>query len=190
MAIGVYPGSFNPPTIAHLAIARAALEQCGLDRVDFMLSYEPLGKHHADLVSVADRASVLADIASTRPWLGYDVTNLQLIAEIAEDYDVIVLGADKWNQVIDPAWYGDDLQARDAAVASLPTVACAPRVGHEPPHPDFDVVVLDLDSDHGHVSASGVRDGELDWMLPEAFAFAERTGAWTDPDRYARHLSA
>ncbi|WP_419919708.1 hypothetical protein [Candidatus Poriferisocius sp.] len=42
--IGVYPGSFNPPTIGHLAIARAAPAQQGLDRVDLAVSRVALGK--------------------------------------------------------------------------------------------------------------------------------------------------
>jgi len=37
MAVGCYPGSFNPPTIAHLAVADAARRQAGLDSVDLVL---------------------------------------------------------------------------------------------------------------------------------------------------------
>ncbi|MDT1909227.1 hypothetical protein, partial [Acinetobacter baumannii] len=33
MRIGAYPGTFNPPTIAHLAVADAARAQRRLDRV-------------------------------------------------------------------------------------------------------------------------------------------------------------
>ena len=29
-----YPGSFDPPTVAHLAVAESAFEQLGVDRVD------------------------------------------------------------------------------------------------------------------------------------------------------------
>ena len=36
------------------------------------------------------------------------VTDAQLIVDIARDYDVVVMGADKWAQVRDAAWYGDD----------------------------------------------------------------------------------
>src|SRR6185436_14384082 len=41
---GAYPGTFNPPTVAHLAVALAARSQCGLDRVELVLSEVPLGK--------------------------------------------------------------------------------------------------------------------------------------------------
>jgi hypothetical protein len=46
--------------------------------------------------------------------------------------------------------------------------------------------VLELDDDHGHVSSSAARDGQVDLMLPEAAAFDAATGAWSDPDRYRR----
>jgi len=34
--LALFGGSFDPPHLAHLAIARAAVEQCGLDRVVFI----------------------------------------------------------------------------------------------------------------------------------------------------------
>ena len=35
--VGIFPGAFNPPTLAHTALARAALEQHRLDQVVFLL---------------------------------------------------------------------------------------------------------------------------------------------------------
>jgi predicted RNA-binding protein with PIN domain len=84
------------------------------------------------------------------------VTDAQLIAEIAAGYDIVVMGADKWAQVRDPAWYGGDPGRRDAALASLPRVLVAPR-------PGFDVIgaeVLDVDPEHAHVSSTRARAGE------------------------------
>lgn len=172
MRVGAYPGSFNPPTVAHLTIARAAVEQCGLDRVDLVISVVALGKeNHPDLVSVEARVDVLERIASTRPWLGVVTTEAQLLTDIAAGYDVLVLGADKWAQVLDPSWYGGRAE-RDAALARLPTVAVAPR----PPHPlprsgrtcGVDSVVLDIDPRHHDVSASAVRAGRVEWLAPDA----------------------
>src|SRR5262245_54034142 len=42
--IGVFPGSFDPLTTAHLAIADAAIEVCGLDRLDLTISHAALAK--------------------------------------------------------------------------------------------------------------------------------------------------
>jgi hypothetical protein len=165
--IGCYPGSFNPPTVAHLAVAEAAVRAAGLVRLDLVLSRVALGKEDLARPSVEERAEVLRAVAATRPWLGVVVTDRRLIVEIAAGYDAVVVGADKWRQVLDPAWYGDDLAARDAAVAALPRVLVAPRGGD---HPEG-VELLDVPEDHHEVSASAVRDGRPEargWVLPEA----------------------
>ena len=125
--LGVYPGTFDPPTIAHVAIAEAAIRQAGLARLDFAISRVALGKE--DRADVERRQRALERIAAERPELGVVVTDAQLIADVAAGYDVVVMGADKWAQVNDPAWYpsaGD----RDAALARLPRVLVAPRPGY------------------------------------------------------------
>jgi hypothetical protein len=165
--IGCYPGSFNPPTVAHLAVAEAAVRQGGLERLDLVLSHGALGKDDAELPAVEQRAEVLRAVAAGRPWLGVVVTDRRLIAEIAAGYDVVVVGADKWRQVVDASWYDDDPEQRDAAVAALPRVLVAPRGDDRPEG----VELLELDEDHRHVSASAVRDGHdhaQGWALPEA----------------------
>jgi hypothetical protein len=182
MAIGAYPGSFDPPTVAHLAIADAARRRCGLERVDLVLSEVTLGKEGAHHAGLADRVAVLEAVAASRPWLGVVVTRARLLVDIAAGYDVVVMGADKWAQVVDPAWYGS-MAARDEALARLPRVAVAPRPGWPVP---AGVVALDIDDAHGAVSSTAARAGDHHHMVPEAAALARATGAWVDPDRYAR----
>jgi hypothetical protein len=159
--------------VAHLAVAEAALHHGGLDRVDLVISRWALGKEHLDEASVTRRLAVLHRVCASRPWLGVAVTDARLIVEVAAGYAVVVLGADKWRQVIDPAWYGDDpcspdaIAARDAAVAALPRVLVAPRAGDRPDG----VELLIIDDAHHHVSSSGVRsgiDGADRWVVPEA----------------------
>ena len=66
----------------------------------------------------------------SRPWLGVIVTDAQLITDIAAGYDVVVMGADKWAQVRDPAWYdGSVAGARRRARAALAGARRAPRPG-------------------------------------------------------------
>lgn len=127
--IAAYPGSFDPPTVAHLAVAEAAVRQAGLVRVDLVLSRRPLGKELRG-PSVDQRAEVLHRVAADRPWLGVAVVDHRLVADIAEGYDAVVMGADKWAQVVDPAWYGGSVAARDTAVARLPRTLVAPRGQH------------------------------------------------------------
>jgi len=182
--VGAYPGTFNPPTIAHLAIAEAAVRQGRLDRLDLVVSAVPLGKE-VPVPTLEDRVSVLEAMGATRSWLGVRVTELQLISEVAEDYAAVVLGADKWLQVIDPTWYGGSAAARDRAVARLPVVLLAPR----PPHPipaDLPpgAILLEVRPDHAEVSSTATRAGRREWMAPEAAA----SGRWPDwrPDRRDR----
>jgi hypothetical protein len=186
--IGAYPGTFNPPTVAHLAIAEAAWRQGGLDRLDLLVSHAPLGKSDPATAGpvLSDRLAVLRSLSDARPWLGVRSTDLTLIADLATGYDAVVMGADKWLQVVDPVWYGGSVAARDAALAALPRVLLADRAGHAGAAGLLPAgsLVLEVPVDHGLVSSTGVRSGRLDWMAPEAAAFDRETGAWSDPCRY------
>lgn len=179
--IGVYPGSFNPPTIAHLGISAAARRRHDLDRVVWSVSRVALAKEAVDHPRFEHRIGVLRDVASTTPWLDVRVTDAQLLAEVAHGFDLLVMGADKWTQIQRVEWYGD-ANARDAAIAALPPVAIAPR----PPHRTPTELLLEVDDGFHTVSSSEAREGAVDLMLPAARDFARRTGAWLDPDRYER----
>jgi hypothetical protein len=186
VALGAYPGSFNPPTVAHLAIAEAAWRQCGLERVDLLVSRSPLGKEPDDLARLEDRVAVLEAIAARQPWLGVRVTDARLLADMADGYDVLIVGGDKWAQLVDPLWYGGSEAARDEALGRIPRTVVAPRHAHDVTGCE----VLELGDVHVDVSATAARAGRTDWMAAEAAAFDERTGAWTDAERYRRWLQA
>ncbi|HET6953399.1 MAG TPA: hypothetical protein VFI47_23675 [Acidimicrobiales bacterium] len=178
--VGCYPGTFNPPTVAHLAIAEAAVRQAGLDRLDLVLSTVALGKERLAMPPVEDRCAVLADVARARPWLGVVVTDARLIVDAAADYDVVVMGADKWAQVLDPDWYGS-VAARDEGLDRLPRVLVAPRAGCPLDLAGRDAEVLAVAGDVAEVSATAVRSGEgraQAWLLPEARAWARRARGW------------
>ena len=184
MGLGAYPGTFDPPTIAHLAIAEAAWRQAGLARVDLVLSRSPLGKDPA-VPSFEHRIQVLERVAASRPWLGVAVTDKRLIADVAVGYDAVIMGTDKWIQVCDPAWYGGSLEARDGALARLPRVLLVHRPGLEDvPTRPADALRLIVDESNAEVSSTRARAGRREWMAPEAAAFDEATGAWSEPDRY------
>ena len=162
-SVGVYPGSFDPLTVAHLAVAEAAVVHLGLTRVDLAISIDALGKAHLDGDTVGRRVELLERAAAPRPWLGVVVVDAQLIADIAEGYDAVIMGADKWEQVVDPRWYGGDPAARDAALARLPRVAVAPRAGAHAPAE----LLLPVPEHLAEVSASAVRAGRTEWAAPE-----------------------
>jgi len=183
--IGVYPGSFNPPTVAHLALARAALDVGDLGRVDLAVSEVPLGKDEVRVPSLDDRMAVLAVVAESRPWLGVRRTHHRLLVDIADGYDALIVGADKWAQLIDPAWYGGSVLQRDLSLGRLPTVFVVSRPPHPGPDPTDDRWVrIHIAERHAAVSSTAVRAGRSDWMAPEAAEWDRRTGGWSDPERY------
>ena len=58
MTLAVYPGSFDPPTVAHLGIVAAA--RAHVDEVRLVLSKVALGKEDQDgRTAVEDRLAVL-----------------------------------------------------------------------------------------------------------------------------------
>jgi phosphopantetheine adenylyltransferase len=162
-AHGVYPGSFDPPTIAHVAIAEAAVRTGTLTRLDLAVSRIALGKDADGQRPIESRVALLERLTDARPWLSVIVTDAQLITDIAAGYDLVVMGADKWAQVRDPAWYDGSAAARDAALARLSRVLVAPR-------PGFEVVgaeVLEVPAHLGTVSSSAARAGNLELIAPE-----------------------
>ncbi|MFT5201726.1 MAG: hypothetical protein ACI9C1_001104 [Candidatus Aldehydirespiratoraceae bacterium] len=175
--IGVYPGSFNPPTWAHLEIAVAALTAHQLDRLDLAVSTVALGKGEIARPTFDERLDVIRSSVLDFAGIEVVITSAQLIADIAAGYDVVVMGADKWAQVNEPSWYGDDPTERDAAIAALPTLALAPR----PPHPIPDHHRLMVPDDLLEISSTAAREGRLDYMTPAAQAFNARTHAWHRP---------
>lgn len=179
-SLGVYPGSFNPPTRAHIEIALAARKAHGLLRVDLAISAVALGKESVQIPHFDHRLDVIRSSIAGITGLGLIVTDAQLIADIAHGYDVVVMGADKWTQVNDPSWYGGDPAARDAVLARLPRLALAPR----PPHQIPDAHRLPVADDLLEVSSSAARGGRVEWMTDAAREFDQRTGAWTEPHNY------
>jgi nicotinic acid mononucleotide adenylyltransferase len=182
---GVYPGSFNPLTVAHLAVAEAAVRAHDLARLDLVVSRLALAKGEVERPLLVHRLEVLEQVAASRAWLGVALRDEQLFVDLAQGYDVVVMGADKWEQLHDPAFYGGSEDARDAAIAALPTPAVVdrPPLFAPPEHR------LDLHVEFHEVSSTQVRAGRHEWMADEAAAFDAATGAWSDHARYERWLA-
>ena len=174
-----------------MAIAEAAVVQCRLDRVEFVLSIDALGKPDHVLIDIEQRRSVLDAMSERFKWMSVRITELRFIVDIAGGGDVIIMGADKWAQVIDPVWYDGSDDERDRIIACLPHVAYAPRRQVEVPteHQAFLAAVprgstiLDVGDEHLRTSATQARAGRHDLMTPEAKLFDDETGTWSAPDR-------
>lgn len=173
--VGVYPGSFDPPTIAHLGIAVMARRAAGLDRIELHISRTALAKEDADHAPFDMRIAVIEASIGHLPWLALVVTEKQLIVDIADGYDAVILGADKYHQIREPRFYADEAE-RDAAMAALPLVVGPNRPG-APPLPDS-ALVLALPPKLAAVSSSEARETRPDWMTPPARKTAEANGVW------------
>ena len=143
--VGLLSGSFDPPTIAHRALARG-LVQMGCELVLLVWSVRTLPKERAPggdpsppLLDAAVRIDCLAALAgSCSGGLGVALSSHGLIAEQAEAAArrfpgarlVVGMGSDKVLQLLDPRWYEDRTAALDHLTA-LATVAYAARAGEE-----------------------------------------------------------
>ena len=138
--VGVLPGSFNPPTNAHRALAEAALTSAGLDAVLFLLSVRTVDKEQVTGLRLEDRLIALGRLIADRPNLAAVATNRGLYVDQAAALRrsllpppaeiVFLVGFDKIVQIFDPKYYQD----RDAALRQLfaeARILVAPRAGQD-----------------------------------------------------------
>lgn len=117
--IALLPGSFNPPTSAHLLLAERALGD-GFDTVVFVLARTTAGKQNTGLM-LEDRIAALQSMIPPRAAIA--VTSASLYCDQAEAAAAafgraelsILTGSDKLEQIFDASWYG----ARDQSLQRL-----------------------------------------------------------------------
>ena len=126
--VGIFSGSFNPPTIAHLELARRAKESFNLDRVFFALSLVTIDKERIEGLMLEDRLLLLELLAAELDWAAVGVVNRGLYFEQAGAFRSLlsksarisfVAGMDKLIQIFDARYYED----REAALRTLLTEA-------------------------------------------------------------------
>jgi nicotinic acid mononucleotide adenylyltransferase len=216
--VGVLPGSFDPLTAAHTALARTALRQRAVDSLLFLLSVQVVDKEDRATAALADRVLVLLRHVARRPRCGVAACNRGLYVEEAEALAPLlpaetelwfVVGHDKIVQVFDPRYYAD----REAALGRLFALAgflVAPRTAAGPdqlaallarpanaPYRDR-VRPLPLPAAYRDQSATAVRvalagDAMPHGLLaPEAATFVAATGCYTaaGADAYAARRAA
>lgn len=129
-AIAVLPGSFNPPTAAHVVLAERARAE-GYGTVLFSLARRTVGKDPGGLI-LEDRLMALRAVAGDTFGVaacshGLYVDQAEAIAEAAPGTEqCFLVGSDKVLQLFDERWYPD----RDAALErffSLAGLIVAPR---------------------------------------------------------------
>lgn len=170
--LGILPGTFNPPTRAHLALAEAALED--LDEVVLVLPRVLPHKNYTG-ASFAQRTEMLLAMLDHRPRLAAAATEGGLFLDIAQEFraayglDVpltFVCGRDAAERIM--GWdYGSPYAINQMLEGFQLWVACREGAYEPPPHLRQHIRALPLPDGLGAVSASDVRrrirDG-ADWQ--------------------------
>ena len=76
MKIGILGGTFDPPHNGHLAIADAAMEKLGLNRVIFIPSHRTPLKNRPDISATGHRWKMLEAAIEGKP--GFEVSDIEL----------------------------------------------------------------------------------------------------------------
>ena len=112
LVIGILGGTFDPPHIAHLAVAQAAYDQLGLDEIVFMPTGDPWQKSGYVVTPAIHRLAMTRLAASAAPYFVADdrevrrsgpTYSIDTVEELGEDC-VLLVGADalkgvwSWNR--------------------------------------------------------------------------------------------
>lgn len=138
--IGVFGGSFNPPHLAHLALAKLALAELQLDELRWLPAGQPWQKPAGSLAPAAHRVAMVRLLAEGEPGFVVDerethrpgpsttiATVRELLAEQPGAEITLVIGQDQYARL--DTW-------RDAAqLRTLVTLAVAARDGQTPTPP-------------------------------------------------------
>jgi nicotinate-nucleotide adenylyltransferase len=173
--IGMLGGTFDPIHDGHLALARVALEQLGLDQVLFVPAGQPPHKRGRPITPAEDRLAMVelaiagessfavSRIEIDRPGPSYTADTAEaLITTGAETDDrpielTVILSAESFADL--PSWHDP------ARLLRLARIAVAPRTGHPAPTPawlaqrlpGFADRVAVLEGPHLDISASDIR---------------------------------
>jgi nicotinate-nucleotide adenylyltransferase len=141
MRLGLFGGTFDPIHLGHLILAEQCREQCGLDRVWFVVAGAPPHKR-GGRTAVADRLEMariavaghpafeVSEIEAGRPGPHYSVETLEAVRRDHPDDDLFFLiGADSLVDL--PTWRQPD------RIARLATIVVANRPGIDPPMLDL-----------------------------------------------------
>lgn len=170
--IGIFGGAFNPPHNGHIELARRALEEFDLDRLDVLVSDDPA---HKDVDSPVDIRVGLAELAfADLPRASvradpYRYTIDRLRAEPPPDDAIFLMGADQYRDF--PSW------KEPGAVLEQVQLGVATRAGVERPKllqgHEGRVRFFEIDSPpiaSSDLRARAGRGERLDGLVPSAVA--------------------
>ncbi|MEM1158931.1 MAG: nicotinate (nicotinamide) nucleotide adenylyltransferase [Verrucomicrobiota bacterium] len=158
--IGLFGGTFDPPHLAHINVARIAFEQMNLDQVFFIPCKLSPHKEKTQPVSAEDRLKMISiatvdygwaevlDIELQRNGLSYSIDTVNHLREQYPDSRLFwIMGSDQW-EVLE-TWY----QAED--LAKMMEFVVFPRPELPQPKPGTKLHVIDY---HIDISSSRIRE--------------------------------
>ncbi len=135
--LGIMGGTFDPPHLGHLALARAARDELPLDGVLWVPAGTPSFKRDQHVTDASDRLAMLSlmlegepacsvsRVETVRPGVTYSVDTLEELRRVwpAPSRLVFIMGADSLRTL--PHW------RRAARILELAEIAVAGRAGEE-----------------------------------------------------------
>jgi nicotinate-nucleotide adenylyltransferase len=161
--LGVFPGAFNPITVAHMAVGQAALSH--VDEVVYILPRAFPHKNYSG-ASFAQRVELLGAALGENQACSIACADGGLFVEIAAECRAaygagialtFLCGRDAAERIVN--WDYGDAGACAAMLRQFDLLVAARRGEYVPP-PEFrhSIRTLELAEELGHVSATGVRE--------------------------------
>lgn len=151
--IGVFGGTFDPPHRGHVAVAQAAAETVGLDRVLWVPAAVPPHRIGAGLAEAGVRRRMveaviredprfrLCTLELDRGGVSYTVDTLRALAESHPSWSLfLVLGADQVEAL--PSWRSPRAVMERACVVAVARDGRLPR--QVPGYPEFPVLAVPM----------------------------------------------
>ena len=208
--LALLPGSFNPPTNAHVALADLAQHSGRIDQLWYLLASRTVDKERVEGATLADRLICLTELVRRRARQGVVLVNRGLYVDQAElvrqampylEDLWFVVGFDKIVQIFDRRYYRDRDVALDR-LFSLASFLVSPRAPARPEDLDAfldrpenrryrgGVTTLGLSPRYQRLSSTRVRTAALQGQIsaevpPIVTRFIAETGAYEMPARDA-----
>jgi nicotinic acid mononucleotide adenylyltransferase len=210
MRVGVFAGSFNPLTRAHVALAHAARAQYRLDALVWLCAMRTVDKERIERAAWPDRVAQLAARVRSAPPEVLALTNRGLYVEEAAAVRLwlpegaaifLLVGFDKIVQIFDARYY-EDRESALRELFSLAHLLVAPRLAAGRPEVESllaqpenrpyaaSVGFIELPASHLEDSSTEARTlarhpaANLTWLRellpPEGVALAAGTSAYAE----------
>lgn len=191
--IGVFGGTFDPPHRGHVAVAQAAAETVGLDRVLWVPAAVPPHRIGGPLAEASVRRRMveaviredprfrLCTLELERGGVSYTVDTLRALAESHPSWSLfLVLGADQVEAL--PSWRSPRAVMEHARVVAVARDGRLPR--QVPGYPEFPVLAVPMAP--VAVSSSGVRKQAAQGVSLSAMATSPVAALIQSEGLYAR----